>query len=85
MPITLDQVWGHQTAQTSIWFTTRYGMDGIQQQVFHLWVHNVDKQKLRLRNIWRCMDHFVTDDATTHILVHVCGQLSSIMTVLISI
>jgi len=25
-PFTLDQIWGHQTAQTSIWFHKGYGV-----------------------------------------------------------
>jgi len=47
----------------------------IQQQVILVVLHKVDKQKLRLLNVWPCMDHFVTYDATIHILVHVCGQM----------
>jgi len=38
-------------------------------------VHNVDKQKQCLLNVWRCIDHCVTDGATVYILVHVCGQM----------
>jgi len=72
-PFTLEQIWGLQRAQTSTLFTTRYV--AIQKRVYYLRVHNVDKQKQSLMNVWNCMDHCITDDATIHILVHVCGQM----------
>jgi len=47
----------------------------VLQRVYQLGVHNMDKQKQCLLNEWHCMDHCVIDDATIHILVHVCGQI----------
>jgi len=40
-----------------------------------LLVRKVDKLMQCLLNVWHCMDHCVTDDATIHILVHVCEQI----------
>jgi len=79
-----QDLWPSNSQDLSLVYYKVWGV--VQQRVCQLRAHNIGKQKQCLLNVWRWMGHFVTLDATIHILGRMgkCGHLSNIMTVLIS-
>jgi len=63
--------------QTSVWFTSRYGVSSSSEFVSCESV-TLTNRNSSLLSVWRCMDPCVTDDATVHILLHVCGQMQTL-------
>jgi len=68
--------WPPNSPYPSLVYLTTWGV--IPQPVYLLWEHNTDEQKQHLLKVWCWRDQCITNDATIHILVHVCGWMRTL-------
>jgi len=70
-PFKLEHIWSHPDFSL-LYYGTRYGVSSSNEFISF---EGITPTNRSLLNVWHCVNQFVTDYATIHILVHVCGQM----------